>query len=87
MRIRLNSADSLAFVCDNPFHWLFRNPGHGPQTWPWWRLLSVSVVKCMSGDRVIPLSWNAWFYTRWGSLCWHLHIDTRTPAQRYGVQS
>lgn len=54
----------------------WHSTGHGPQTWPWWRLIAW---KAMRLDGVHPPSTGsrAWFYTRWG--CWHfdLFIDRR----------
>jgi len=41
-------------------------PHHGPQTWPWWRLVTVHVVRASSQQ----LAWNIWIYTRWGAWCW-----------------
>jgi hypothetical protein len=48
-------------------------PSHGPQAWPWWRLVTVKVC-CCSHDPyrffwITPISWNIWIYTRWGALC------------------
>lgn len=50
-------------------------PSHGPQTWPWWRLITVSVVRCDGGDPIRyfwinGIYYNVWIYTRWGAVCW-----------------
>jgi len=46
-------------------------PHFGPQTWPWWRLLSMSVVK---PTFIEPPDFgvNIWFYTRW--FAWQLQV-------------
>lgn len=51
------------------------HPTHGPQSWPWWRLLVFKPVR----SRVQPpsLGWNLWFYTRWGAKVAELYIDRR----------
>ncbi|BCA04180.1 hypothetical protein [Bradyrhizobium diazoefficiens] len=50
-----------------------RGLNHGPVSWPWWRLISVSVCRC-SHDAysyfwITPISWNVWIYTCWGARC------------------
>lgn len=62
-------------------------PRHGPQTWPFRRLL---VIRAFRTNPDLPRnpavdSWNVWAYTRWGAWCWLFSIDRRTPAQRGGV--
>lgn len=53
-------------------------PSHGPQTWPWWRLISISVVTtshdpdCLFWN--IPNGRNIWIYTRWYTVVYHLVI-------------
>jgi hypothetical protein len=37
---------------------------HGPQTWPWWRLLSVSLVRLRLPDS----GYRVWLYTRWDAV-------------------
>ncbi len=50
------------------------HPSHGPQVWPWWKLLTLSVVRCSHDPFwffwITPISFNVWLYTRWGALCW-----------------
>jgi hypothetical protein len=60
-------------------------PSHGPQVWPWWRLLTISIVRCGPGDPVRyfwikGIHYNAWFYTRWGAWC--LTITERNGVYR-----
>lgn len=49
------------------------HPTHGPQHWPWWRLFSISIVRCTHDPYwyfwITPISYNIWLYTRWGALC------------------
>lgn len=52
-----------------PDHYTFRDGvKHGPQTWPWWRVVTVSIVRTCS-YRTEKRGWNVWFYTRWGAWC------------------
>jgi hypothetical protein len=55
------------------------NPTHGPQTWPWWRLVTIRVVR-MDGRCADPgkrkVGIRIWFYTRWVDE----HIDILVPA-------
>lgn len=46
---------------------------HGPQTWPWWRLLSWSTSRpwLPEGSR----DYRLWLYTRWGSVMLDLIVD------------
>lgn len=81
IRLELREDCALSLDVDT---WHYRATLHGPQTWPWWRLLVVRAPRC---NRDLPpnphaASWNIWFYTRWGAWCWSFAIDRRTPAQR-----
>jgi hypothetical protein len=56
------------------------NPTHGPQTWPWWRLISIRIIRMRGqcadpGKRKVGLRF--WFYTRWVDQ----HIDILVPAR------
>lgn len=59
-------------------------PTHGPQTWPWWKLLSIRIVRCTHDPAhffwITPISYNCWFYTRWGAAC--LNIRERRGIYR-----
>lgn len=63
-------------------HWSHHifHPTHGPQTWPWWRLVTVSVVQAegIQPDRTYgptPRYYILWVYTRWGAVA--CDIDVR----------
>jgi hypothetical protein len=51
------------------------NPSHGPTVWPFWRLVTIRVVKCEWCNEpnnwhvIKPIAFNIWAYTRWGALC------------------
>ncbi|MCC4618468.1 hypothetical protein LL972_21195 [Xanthomonas campestris pv. asclepiadis] len=70
MRIRLNASTS---------HWRDGVPvQHGPQTWPWWRLLGLSLLRL---DMHRPSTgYRLWFYTRWGALYGDVVFDRRKQA-------
>ncbi|MCE0846014.1 hypothetical protein LVQ79_10700 [Buttiauxella sp. A2-C1_F] len=51
------------------------HPSHGPQTWPWWRLFSVSVVRL--GISPPSIGRRVWFYTRWGAGFVGVYFDRR----------
>ncbi|WP_431014577.1 hypothetical protein [Bradyrhizobium pachyrhizi] len=54
--------------------------GHGPQTWPWWRLISWKLYQLDFGRNSASSGSRVWFYTRWG--CWHVDfIVDRRPKQ------
>lgn len=65
------------------------NPSHGPQSWPWWRLLSVTVVP-MNGQCCDPgkkrVGYRVWCYSRWVDshldLLWH--VGGTVPAEESG---
>jgi hypothetical protein len=44
-------------------------PSHGPQSWPWWRLLSLSLInlRVVNHFAAPGLYWRLWIYTRWGA--------------------
>lgn len=54
------------------------HPTHGPQVWPWWKLLVVSVVRGSHDPYwyfwITPIAYNVWFYTRWGAWCWSYRV-------------
>jgi hypothetical protein len=42
---------------------------HGPKTWPWWRLVSFSFVRCgRTSDTSYPRTYRLWVYFRWGRM-------------------
>lgn len=55
------------------------NPTHGPQSWPWWRLITVRVV-WMDGSCADPgkrkIGVRIWLYTRWVDS----HVDILVPT-------
>lgn len=58
---------------------------HGPQTWPWWKLFSVSmaeleVYRPSTGHRL-------WIYTRRGAVHFDLIFDRRKWQQSNAVAS
>src|SRR5262245_9867852 len=48
------------------FYFIFGLKGvtHGPKSWPWWRLCSISIVKPLHVKRWYRI---IWLYTRWGA--------------------
>lgn len=56
-------------------------PSHGPQVWPWWRLISFAAVYTNPGRQNpdVP-AWNVWAYTRWGALVWWFAVDKRIAS-------
>lgn len=42
---------------------------HGPQTWRWWHVFSVSLIKLRV--QAPTTGWRLWIYTRW----WAYHFD------------
>jgi hypothetical protein len=48
---------------------------HGPQTWPWWRLISWTL--CDLEGHEPSTRRRLWFYTRWGCWFFDLFIDRR----------
>lgn len=48
---------------------------HSPKDWPWWRLVSFSVVRL--GIDEPSVGCRLWAYTRWGALYWDLYMDRR----------
>ena len=49
---------------------------HGPQKWPWWRLLSLSLVRIECGKP--STGWRVWFYTRDGAGHAGVYFDRRS---------
>lgn len=73
LRIRLAKAWLVASYHREP-----SRTQHGPQTWPWWRLLSLGpsrldICKPSTGYRL-------WIYTRWGVRHIDIFIDRRERA-------
>jgi hypothetical protein len=55
---------------------------HGPQSWPWWRLVSPSIIKL---DVHSPsFGWRLWLYTRWGAWCGDVYVDRRPSLGETG---
>lgn len=51
-------------------------PRHGPQTWPWWRLVSFSFIRLY--DVCKPSTgYRFWIYTRWRAFDFDLVFDRR----------
>lgn len=68
MRIKINfSSAHLA-----PYLW----PVHGPQDWPWWRLLSFRLTRLDQVQRP-STGHRLWLYSRWGALYWEVFFDRR----------
>lgn len=57
---------------------------HGPSVWPWWKLLTVTINRCSHDPAnlfwMTPISYNVWFYTRWGARC--LNVRERKGIYR-----
>jgi len=68
MRIRLNG--SLAHFRPD------MHPTHGPQVWPWWRLVSFGFVRLELVAKP-SIGWRLWVYTRWGAGFGDLVLDRR----------
>ena len=52
---------------------------HGPQTWPWWRLVVPSVNSI--GVQKPSTGWRLWLYTRWGALSFDVYFDRRPKTK------
>lgn len=54
---------------------------HGPQEWPWWKLLWIAVVRTNPGRQnpLVPC-WQVWIYTRWAALVWWCGYDKRPKS-------
>lgn len=70
MRIRLN-VSRAHFRPD-------MHPTHGPQVWPWWRLVSFGLVHLEVAKP--SMGWRLWVYTRWGAGYGDLVLDRRKLA-------
>lgn len=53
-------------------------PEHGPQHWPWWKLLSISIVKL--GVYTPSTGRRMWIYTRRGAVFFEWFIIRRASA-------
>jgi len=50
-------------------------PLHGPQIWPWWKLMSFGPCRL---DCHAPTSgYRLWVYTRWGAWFADIYFDRR----------
>lgn len=50
---------------------------HGPQSWPWWRLVSFK-FHCIGCIQHAPLrTYRIWIYSRWAAYCVDLFVDRR----------
>ncbi|NID14977.1 hypothetical protein [Luteibacter yeojuensis] len=54
-------------------------PLHGPQTWPWWRLVSATIVR-LGGIHAPSTGRRLWVYTRWGACFFDCVVDRRKVA-------
>jgi hypothetical protein len=61
----------------------WKSTGHGPRSWPWWRMISIKVYDC--GVQKPSTTTRIWYYTRW--VCGHfdLSIDRRVRGKYSGV--
>lgn len=60
---------------------LIRGCAHGPQVWPWWKLIVVRAVEASHATPdqwTVKWGWNIWFYTRWGSNAIGLYLRRST---------
>ena len=52
---------------------IYHDTSHGPLMWPWWKLLTISIVRCTHDPYrflwITPITYNIWIYTRWGAMC------------------
>lgn len=57
----INLPKTKFFLSGHVYH-----PSHGPQVWPWWKIVSWKLVK----QTVRPPStgYSLWIYTRWGAM-------------------
>jgi hypothetical protein len=49
---------------------------HGPQTWPWWRWISFSIL-ILPHVHKPSTGWRLWVYTRWGAAFFDVYFDRR----------
>jgi len=68
----------LTYSARDDWKWKW-NPTHGPQTWPWWHLITIRAHwmdgRCSDpGKRKVGVRF--WFYTRWVDQ----HIDVLVPT-------
>lgn len=59
-------------------HWERGGVKHGPQMWPWWRLVSFRGFRLVGWEGAF-LTYRLWAYTRWGALLADFSIDNRPP--------
>lgn len=76
-RIRLARSLAINLVWPNQ---VFHHCAHGPQTWEWWHLFSISMVKA-SGVHPPSSGRHIWLYSRWGAILLGIYFDRRTPEQ------
>lgn len=51
------------------------HPMHGPQIWPWWRLVSFGPHRL--GVCSPSTGYRLWIYTRWGACHFDVFFDRR----------
>ena len=56
----------------------WKQTGHGPQAWPWWRLFSW--LWCSLDFRSESTGNRLWIYTRWGCFHFDFIVDRRSRA-------
>lgn len=62
--------------------WTHDWTAHGPQTWPWWRIVSLSVIKLPIEEP--STACRLWIYTRWRVWSFDAAIDRRPIGQMLG---
>lgn len=72
----------IKFFNSRGAHWKRWPTGvtHGPQSWPWWRLVSSSIVK-LGNVNTPSTGWRLWLYTRWGAWCGDIYFDRRAEGK------
>lgn len=50
-------------------------PTHGPQSWPWWRLVAFRF--CRLEVYAPTTGYILWVYTRWGPVTFEVVFDRR----------
>jgi hypothetical protein len=70
--IRIRLVKSWAVVS---FHATPNKTQHGPQSWTWWRLFSLGLIRL---DIHKPnTGYRLWIYTRWGVRHVDIFVDRR----------
>lgn len=55
---------------------------HGPQTWPWWRLVAPRMMQIRGSYGPMPEARRLWLYTRWGAYYCDFMLDRRGVVQK-----